>query len=129
MIKFFANFLDEMLARLTGPMNFRFIVQPLVAIVLGMRDGRLDARAGTPPFIFDLIFKPKDRKRQLKSAFKSLLTPIIIGTILDAIAQYLLFKHVRPLPALFVGICVMGIPYSFARGITNRIVTLKIKKK
>ena len=126
---FSGKFLDDIGARLTGAMNFRFIVQPSVAIFLGIRDGILDAKAGTPPFIFDLVFKPKHRKRQLKSAFKTLLTPIIIGIVLDAIAQYLLFKHIRPLPAVLVGAFVMGVPYSLARGITNRIVSFRKKKK
>ena len=121
--------LDNIAARLTGPMNFRFILQPLVAIfVLGIKDGRMDAKAGMPPFILDLILHPKDRKRNLKSAFKRLLVPVIFGAILDGIAQYLIFKHVRPAAAVLVGAMVMGIPYALSRGITNRIVSARLKR-
>jgi hypothetical protein len=128
MYVFSEKFLDDLAARVTGPMSFRFIVQPLVAVFLGFRDGRMDAKAGTPPFIFDILFRPADRKRQLGSAFHRLLTPIIVATVLDAIAQYLIFKHVRPLPALLVGTFLMGLPYSLARGLTNRVVTALHRK-
>ncbi len=123
MYLFSEEFLEDLAARVTGPMSFRFILQPVIAIWLGVRDGLMDAKAGLPPFIADLILKPKDRERQLKSALHRLLTPIIVATILDAIAQYLLFKQVRPLPALLVGTFVMGLPYSISRGITNRIAS------
>ena len=115
--------LDKIAERLTGAMSFRFMLQPAIAIILGIRDGLMDAKAGTPPFIADLIFYPKDRKRQLKSAFHRLLTPIIVATVLDAIAQHLIFGHINPVGALIVGTFVMGIPYALARGITNRIAT------
>ena len=123
MYLFSEEFLNDLVARVTGPMSFRFILQPIVAIGLGVRDGLMDAKAGMPPFIYDLIFKPKNRKRQLTSAFHRLLTPIIVATILDAIAQYLIFKHIRPLHALLVGTFIMGLPYSISRGITNRIAS------
>jgi len=116
-------------ARVTGPMSFRFMLQPAVAILLGVRDGLADAKAGTPPFIYDLLFSPKDRSRDLKSALKSLLKPIVVATILDCIAQYLIFKHVRLIPALLVGTLVMGLPYALARGITNRIATVRGRGK
>jgi len=120
---FLTNVLDKIVARLTGEMSFRFILQPVIAVILGIRDGLMDAKAGTPPFIADLIFSPKNRKRQLKSAFNRLLTPIIVATVLDAIAQYFIFGHINPLGAVLVGTFVMGIPYALARGVTNRIAS------
>lgn len=115
--------LDNLVARLIGEMSFRFILQPAIAIFLGIRDGLMDAKAGTPPFIADLIFNPKNRERQLKSAFHRLLTPIIVATVLDAIAQHLIFGRINPLGAVIVGTLVMGLPYALARGVSNRIAT------
>jgi hypothetical protein len=106
-------------------MSFRFMLQPAVAMLLGIRDGKNDAKAGAPPFIFDLIFHPENRQRDFSSAMKSLVKPIIIATVLDLIAQYLIFQHVRFIPGLIVGTFVMGLPYSLARGITNRIITAR----
>jgi hypothetical protein len=119
----FAQFLEHLVARLTGPMHFRLILQPLVAIALGIRDGLKDARAGRPPFIMDLIVRPEGRKRQLKQALLAISKPLIIAIVLDAVAQYLMFGTIYPGAAVFVGVVVMAVPYSLARGLTNRIVS------
>jgi hypothetical protein len=114
---------ERVIARMTGPLSMRFMLQPLVAILLGIRDGRLDAKAGNRPFVMEVIFHPVDRKKALQSALKSLLTPIVLGSVLDAVAQYLLFHQVRPFWAVVVGTLILGLPYSASRGLTNRIVT------
>jgi hypothetical protein len=123
----FAQFVEHLVARLTGPMHFRLILQPLVAIALGIRDGLKDARAGRPPFVMDLFVRPEGRRRQLKQALQSLVKPLIIAIVLDAVAQYLMFRTIYPGAAVFVGVAVMGVPYSLARGLTNRIVSGRTK--
>ncbi|HTO91688.1 MAG TPA: hypothetical protein VMJ70_11215 [Candidatus Sulfotelmatobacter sp.] len=123
------SMIDGLAARLTGPMNFRFILQPVLAILMGIRDGRHDSKAGTPPFLFEVFTDPAHRKRNLVGALKSLLVPIAIGTVLDGVAQYLIFRDVpgrtlvvHPLAALVVGTTVIGIPYALARSLTNRLL-------
>ena len=120
---------DRLIARVTGPLSMRFMLQPLMAILLGIRDGRLDAKAGNPPFVMEVLFHPADRKKALRSALKSLLMPIVVGSVIDAVAQYLLFQQVRPFWALVIGTLVMGLPYSASRGLTNRIVTEMRKRQ
>lgn len=123
----FAQFLEKLVARLTGPMHFRLILQPLVAIALGIRDGLKDARAGRPPFLMDLIVRPEGRRRQLKQALQSLIKPLIIAIVLDAVVQYLMFGAIYPVAAVFVGVVLIAVPYSLARGLTNRIVSGRTK--
>lgn len=123
-------FIENLIApfpRLTGPMAFRFVMQPLVALCLGIRDGLKDSKSGTPPFIFDLVFTPKNRALQLKSAWKTLMIPIFVGVALDAVAQYLIFRSVRLIPAIIVGTLIMGIPYSLARAAANRLASMRKK--
>ncbi len=55
------RFVDDMMARLSGPGRMRFIFQPTAAIILGTRDGLKDARAGAPPFLSGLLFHPTKR--------------------------------------------------------------------
>lgn len=115
---------DELVARvLFGPFNFRFIVQPVMALALGVRDGLVDAKAGSAPFLYGLVFRRQDLKPSLKSALRRLQIPIVIATILDAMVQYIMFGYVRPLTALTVGVLLMGLPYAMARGISNRIAS------
>jgi porin len=52
----FSERLERLAARVTGPMSFRFILQPTAAVILGIKDGLMDAKAGTPPFVFDLPY-------------------------------------------------------------------------
>ena len=117
---------ERIIARIVGPMSLRFVFQPLVAVLLGIRDGAMDAKACEPPFIIDLIVDRENRRAKLAGVFKSLSKTIVIATVFDMIAQYLIFDQVRVIPAIIVGIFLLSVPYSLARGITNRIVTARI---
>jgi hypothetical protein len=116
---------ERVIARIVGPMSLRFVFQPLVAVLLGIRDGAMDAKAGEPPFIIDLIVDRDNRKGKLAGVLKSLSKTIVIATIFDMIAQYLIFDQVRVIPAIVVGVFLLSVPYSLARGITNRIVSAR----
>lgn len=129
MDEFLDRMADGIAARLSGPMNFRFILQPLVSIALGVRDGIHDAKAGTPPFVVDLLFKKEGKKESAKGAWRKLRIPILVGTVLDAAAQFMIFHHIKVVPALIVGVAVIALPYALARGITNRIVSARMKRK
>ena len=83
-------------------MSLRFVFQPLVAVLLGIRDGAMDAKAGEPPFIIDLIIDRGNRKAKVAGVLKSLSKTIIIATVFDMIAQYLIFDQVRVVPASIV---------------------------
>src|SRR5215475_5091255 len=53
------------LARASAPMKFRFVLQPLMAALVAIRDGRKDARAGRSPYIWALLGEPRDRRARL----------------------------------------------------------------
>ena|SRR5882672_10973390 len=113
---------DELIARVvSGPLQFRLIMQPTVAVCLGIRDGMKDAKAGSPPFISGLLFHPAGRIRCLQETLRRLRGPVLIASLIDGIVQYLMFQHIRPLVAVTVGTLLMGLPYSAARGFSNRI--------
>ena len=116
---------ERFLARLTGPMHVRFIVQPIIAVILGIRAGIHDARQATPPFIWSLCTRPSGWKRQLKQAREHLVIPLVVAIVLDGIVQYLLFQRIRVLGAVVLGTILMGLPYSLARAFTNRIVSAR----
>lgn len=69
---------------------------------------------------FGAYTRPEGRQRQLKQALDQLVIPLVVAIVLDGIVQYLLFKRVRVLGAAVVGTLLMGVPYSLARGLTNR---------
>jgi hypothetical protein len=53
---FSSAFLEDIPKRLAGPGRFRFILQPLTAIILGVLNGLADARAGRPPYLYGMLF-------------------------------------------------------------------------
>jgi len=55
---FSRQFFEELPQRFTGPGNFRFILQLLVAILMGLRSGLADAKAGNPPFLLAFSLLP-----------------------------------------------------------------------
>ena len=111
---------DTIEAMLSGPGSVRFILQPLVAILLGVRDGRSDSSAGRPPYLYGLVFTRDVRGVEVTTALRTLAPPIAVAVILDAVLQYVIFGAVRLWQALAVGAVLIALPYIAARGLTGR---------
>jgi hypothetical protein len=121
---FSRQFLEELPQRLTGPGRLRFILQPLVAIVLGWRAGLSDARAGLPPYLYGLIVGGVDRRELLRSGLASVRNLVAVGIVLDAVAQLLIYGEVHPGAALVIGPVLICLPYAASRALTNRVARL-----
>ena len=120
--------MDYFLELLTGPGSLRFVIQPVLAIILGVRDGRNDAKSSTPPFLM-LLLKSGKRREALKGGLQAIVLPLILAVALDSMLQIYIFDVWRLQWALIVGLCLVGIPYILARGITNRIFSARMGKK
>lgn len=118
---FTREFFGDLLARLYGPGRLRFILQPVAAIVAGMRDGLRDSRTGHPPFLLGLLFQRTRRSELLRSALVSVRDLVAIAIILDAVSQFLIFQQVHPGAALLLGPVLIAVPYSISRALANRI--------
>jgi len=118
---FTRDFFEDMVARLSGPGRFRFILQPTVATLLGARDGVKDARAGACPFIWGIILRRDLRSQLLRSGLASVRNLVAIAVLLDLISQYLIFRQIHPGAALLLGPVLIAAPYSLARALANRI--------
>ncbi len=114
------SILEKIQARITGPFHFRLILQPLLAIVLGIRDGRLDAKNKKPAFLLHLITSQNDRKDYLKQIWPAISKPLVIGIILDMVVQFMIFQSVRIWGAILLGAIIIALPYSLSRGLSNR---------
>jgi hypothetical protein len=114
------EFLADLPARFTGPGRIRFILQPTVAFILGLRGGLADARAGLPPYVMGLLFDPLHRREYVRTGITAVRDLVAIGIILDVVAQLLIFQQVHPGAALLIGPLLIGAPYAFARAMTNR---------
>ncbi len=118
---FSSEFLEELPQRFSGPGRFRFILQPMVAILLGVRGGLADARAGNPPYLFGLLFAAGRRKDLLRTGAAAISTLLAMGIILDVVFQGVLYRAVHPGAALLVGPILTCLPYALSRGLTTRL--------
>jgi len=118
---FSQQFLDELPQRFAGPGRFRFILQPLIAVLLGLRGGLADVRAGRPPYLYGLLMGGEHRRELIRTGLTAVRNLIAMGIVLDAVSQLLIYGLVHPGAALVIGPVLICLPYAVARALTNRI--------
>ncbi len=118
------EFFTDIPKRLGGPGRFRFVLQPLVATILGIRNGITDARLGRPPYLLGVLFSRSMRPELLKSGFQSIVNLLLMGILLDSISQWLILGASYPGAALIVGPVLVAGPYGVARALANRCARL-----
>jgi hypothetical protein len=68
---FTTSFTEHVIARVTGPMKFRLVLQPAMALFLAIRDGLKDARESRPAYFWALFSDRDDRWAMLKDGWKA----------------------------------------------------------
>lgn len=121
---FFQQFALAVYLRLIGPLKFRFIIQPLMALIFAVIDGIRDARADRPPFLWGLIFHSGQAKARLKEGWKSIGKVAILAVILDLIYQFIDKDNVNLLGSLIAAIILAIVPYALLRGPVTYIAKL-----
>jgi hypothetical protein len=119
---------ENLVGRVHGPMNLRFLLQPLMAILFAVRDGRKDAREGQVPYFWAIFTSPEHRRELLRNGWKSVSKVFIIALFLDAIYQYIALKWFYPGEALVVAFVLAIVPYVLLRGPANRLTPRKGKE-
>ena len=86
----------QLVARVTGPMKFRLVLQPWMAAFFAIRAGLADAKAGKPPWFWELVSNPPERVDMLKEAWKRIGKVFILALVLDAVYQLIELHTVYP---------------------------------
>jgi hypothetical protein len=115
------RFVENLAARVDGPMKFRFILQPAVACFFAIRSGLQDARAGKPPYFWSLLSDPLHRTEMLQDGWKSVGKVFMLAILLDVIYQLIVLRFVYPGEALAVALLLAILPYLVLRGLTTRL--------
>jgi hypothetical protein len=114
----------DILDRPGGPMTFRFILQPTMAIIAALRDGFHDARLGRRPYIWALIHGVRDsggRSGRLWEGVVSTARILILGVVMDIIYQWKVLDTFYPGQSAVIAILLAFIPYLLLRGPFERI--------
>lgn len=112
----------NLLGRLDGPMHFRFVVQPLVATILGARAGLRDARAGEPPFLWAIVHEPSRRRERVTEALREVASLLIVATVLDSAYQVWVHRGVFLFELVVTVTLLAVVPYAIVRGPVARLM-------
>jgi hypothetical protein len=115
------RFTTDMAARVSGPMKFRLVLQPLMASFLAIRAGVADARAGRPPYFWHLARNSADRKAIIKDGWKSVSRVFILAVLLDVVYQLYVLHFWYPFQTVVVAFVLAIVPYLMLRGLVTRL--------
>jgi hypothetical protein len=116
---------DNLIGRTSGPMNFRLILQPTVAIVIAIRAGLNDAREGRPAFFWADLWNRSSRSEMLQHVRKDVGKVFIIAAVLDSVYQLIVHRGVYVLELLITATVLAIVPYVLVRGPVNLIARRK----
>ena len=114
----------DVLDRPGGPMTFRFVLQPAMAIIAASRDSIHDARIGRTPYLWGLlrgVHDPGGRSGRFWEGIVSTARIIILGVVMDALYQWVVFKTFYPVQAAVIAILLAFVPYLLLRGPFERL--------
>jgi hypothetical protein len=117
---------EQLVARPTGPMAFRFILQPVMAGIVAMRDGIADANAGRTAYFWTLLADPLERGGRLREGLIATARIILLGLGMDVIYQLIVLKTFYPGEAVIVAIALAFFPYLLLRGPIERIARWRL---
>jgi hypothetical protein len=112
---------DELIARDSGPLHGRLVLQPLVATILAIRSGLKDALEGRPVFFWTLALKPAQRRSLLRHLWKDVGKLFLVACVLDVVYQLLVLRWVYPVQTVIVATVLAILPYLLFRGLANRL--------
>jgi hypothetical protein len=111
--------LENLADRLTGPMSFRFILQPAVASVFAIVAGLDDARRGRRPYLWAILTEPANRAALVKEGWTRIGKLFLVAIALD-LAYQVVVLEVYPGEALVVAVLLAIAPYVILRGVVTR---------
>ena len=115
------RFVENMTDRVSGPMKFRLLLQPVMASIFAIVSGLKDAKAGKPPYFWGLLTDPAHRRDMVKDGWKSVGKVFVLALILDVVYQIIVQRFVYPGEAIVVAFVLAIVPYLIVRGLVTRL--------
>jgi hypothetical protein len=119
-----SRFWTNLVARPSGPLAFRFMLQPLVTTLFAIRDGIRDAQTGRSPYFWTVLRDPLQRRQRLKEGLRATAKIVAFGVAVDALYQFSVLNGFYPGEAIIVALFLGFVPYLLVRGPVNRIARL-----
>ncbi len=116
-----ARVFHDLVARVSGPMSFRLVLQPAMAIVLAVRAGVHDAREGRPAYFWTILTNAGDRRDLLRQGWTAVANVFLAAVVIDVVYQFVVLRFVYPGEALLVAFILACVPYLLIRGCVDRL--------
>ena len=125
----FERIWQNLLDRPSGPMTFRFVLQPIMATIAALVDGVKDARTGRNPYFWTVLTDPTERGSRLNEGLISTARVILLGLGMDLIYQYIVFDTFHPAEAVIIAVLLAFMPYLLLRGPITRVARWWLGRK
>jgi hypothetical protein len=122
------RYVENLFARLDGPLHFRLIMQPTMAAIFAVIDGVKDAKLGKPAYFWEVATSPEHRRELLNDAWKRVGKIFVFAVILDVVYQLKVTRWIYPGETLTVALLLAVVPYILLRGPVNRIICWRRNK-
>ena len=106
----------DLIERPDAPMRFRFILQPVMAAIVAIRDGLRDIRAGREPYFWRALGVTR-----LREGLNATARIILLGIVMDAMYQIIVLGRFYPGEAVIIALVLAFVPYLLLRGPDARI--------
>jgi hypothetical protein len=113
---------QDMSDRVTGPMKFRLILQPVMASIFAIIAGLNDAKLGNPPYFWSLFTDSGHRAEMLRDGWKSVGKVFMLAMVLDIVFQIRVLNTVYPGEVIIVAFLLAIVPYLLLRGLVTRLM-------
>jgi hypothetical protein len=111
---------SQLVARVSGPLKFRLILQPAMACFFAIRAGLADAKARNPPYFWGLLSSPGPREYMIRNGWKDVGRIFLLALAMDVVYQVIVLHFVYPGEAIIVAVVLAIVPYLVLRGLVTR---------
>jgi hypothetical protein len=116
-----SRFVSELVGRIHGPFSFRFVLQPVMALIYATVDGLADWRSGRPPYFWTMFTHFEERRRLLTEGWHRVARVVTLGVVMDVIYQLIEFRWIYPMQLVVVVLGLAFLPYVLFRGPVSRL--------
>ena len=121
MDEFWQLFAVQLHDRVSGPMKFRIVLQPIMATYFAIRSGLSDARSGKDPYFWSFLIGRGHRFDLIKDGWESVGRVVLLSGGLDLVYQFFVQSSIHLRAALIVAFVLAVVPYVIVRGTVTRI--------
>jgi hypothetical protein len=117
----FTRVFENLTGRVGGPLTFRLVLQPAVAILLAVRDGVDDARHHRAAYFWAILTDPLYRREAVATGWAAIAKVFFVAFMLDGVYQFIALRWFYPGEALIVAVLLAIVPYLLLRGAVTRV--------